>query len=219
MNIKNKIATGIILSGFLFTAACVNVESVEPASNETNNALAGAVIGGILGSAVSSSRDARRGAVIGAAIGAGLGAAHGRTLDAQEAQLRGTLNGSGIEIQNTGQSLVLTMPQDVLFTVNSSTVLPAMQNNLNAVANSLRTYKNTTVVVSGHTDNSGSASFNQQLSERRAHAVAGILLRNNIPPQRIDVRGFGEDNPRATNLTSEGRALNRRVELIIVPQG
>ena len=71
--------------------------------------------------------------------------------------------------------------------------------------------------VVGHTDNTGSAAHNQALSERRANAVADVLMNGGVAFSRIQTYGRGEDQPLASNLTAEGRAQNRRVEIVILP--
>ena len=85
------------------------------------------------------------------------------------------------------------------------------------MAGSLNRYPNTTVNVVGHTDNTGEAAYNQSLSERRAQAVASVLISAGVSPARIRSIGRGEDQPVASNLTAEGRQQNRRVEIIITP--
>jgi outer membrane protein OmpA-like peptidoglycan-associated protein len=151
-----------------------------------------------------------------ATIGGGLGAVGGANLDRQEAELRGQL-GSNVGIVNNGSSLVVTLPQDILFAVDSTTLTGGLQNDLVSVAASLNRYPDTTVNVIGHTDNTGAASYNQDLSQRRAQAVASVLINAGVGPQRIRSIGRGEDAPIASNLTPEGRQQNRRVEIIITP--
>jgi outer membrane protein OmpA-like peptidoglycan-associated protein len=109
------------------------------------------------------------------------------------------------------------MPQDILFAVDSASVSGSLQDDLGAVANSLRRYPDSTVEVVGHTDNTGSAAYNQDLSQRRASAVASILASYGVSSGRIRAYGRGEDQPIASNLTVDGRAQNRRVDIFIRP--
>ena len=109
------------------------------------------------------------------------------------------------------------MPQDILFDVDSAAVKPALQSDLRVLVQSLQKYPGSTVQIVGHTDNTGAASYNQDLSERRAGAVSGILIGAGVAPSRVQSFGRGEDQPIATNLTLEGRALNRRVDITIRP--
>lgn len=187
-----------------------------PAGQNTQQ---GAILGGILGAAVGgiTNDNTRQGVVRGAIIGAGVGAGTGYLLDRQEAQLRNDLANQNITVNNTGDRLIVTMPQDVLFAVDSYNVNPGLRTDLMTVANSLQQYPNSTVQIIGHTDSDGDAAYNQQLSERRANAVADVLMQGGVPFGRIQTFGRGENAPIATNLTEEGKAQNRRVEIVILP--
>ena len=109
------------------------------------------------------------------------------------------------------------MPQDILFATDSASLRPDLTSDLMTVASSLNEYPRTTVQVIGHTDNTGDAAYNQQLSARRASSVANILIQNGVSAGRIQSFGRGEDQPRASNLTPEGRQQNRRVDIVILP--
>ncbi len=148
--------------------------------------------------------------------GAGAGAAIGNNLDKQAEELRRSLR-SDVGVSNNGNNLVVILSQDLLFATNSTNVSGTSQNELRTVANSLNRYPNTTVNVIGHTDNVGNASFNQGLSERRAQAVARILLNGGVASSRVRSIGAGENQPIASNLNASGRQMNRRVEIIITP--
>jgi outer membrane protein OmpA-like peptidoglycan-associated protein len=125
--------------------------------------------------------------------------------------------GGNVGIVNNGQNLTVTLPQDILFATNSTSVSGAAQGNLATLANSLRQYPNSTVNVIGHTDDVGDAAFNFDLSQRRAQAVSSVLANYGVSSARIRSIGRGEDQPVATNLTAEGRAQNRRVDIVITP--
>jgi outer membrane protein OmpA-like peptidoglycan-associated protein len=171
----------------------------------------------VLGAATGDDSDERlENALIGAAAGGAVGAGIGASLDRQEAELRQQL-GSNVGIVNNGQQLVVTLPQDILFAVDSTAVSGASQNDLRAVAASLNRYPDTTVNVVGHTDNTGEAAYNADLSQRRAQAVASVLVSAGVQAGRINAIGRGEDQPVASNQTADGRAQNRRVEIIITP--
>lgn len=179
----------------------------------------GAFLGGILGAGIGAltSKDKAKGAIIGGVAGAATGAVAGSFLDRQEADLRRDLQSQDIQITNTGDRLVVTMPQDILFDVDSAAVKPSLRADLLTVAQSLQKYPQSRVQVVGHTDNTGSAAYNQALSERRANSVADVLMEGGVPFERIETIGRGEDQPVASNLTEEGRARNRRVEIVILP--
>jgi len=141
----------------------------------------------------------------------------GNALDRQAADLRASMNNSDVQIVNTGNELIVTMPQDILFAVDSYTVRSDLQTDLRALAQNLQSYPNTTVDVIGHTDNTGDAGYNQGLSARRANAVANVILGAGVSSSRVRAFGRGEDAPIASNLTPEGRQQNRRVEIVIRP--
>jgi outer membrane protein OmpA-like peptidoglycan-associated protein len=205
----------LLISGasLLLAAACT-----EPVNESNQRTRQGAIVGGLIGAGTGAivSDNRGTGALLGGVLGAVGGAAIGNALDRQAAELRQQLDGD-VQIVNTGDRLILTMPQDILFAVNSSTVAPGLQDDLFKVARSLQAYPNTTVQVVGHTDSTGEAGFNQSLSERRANAVANELLNGGVPQSRVRAFGRGEDQPVASNLTVEGRAQNRRVEIVILP--
>lgn len=209
----------------LFAAGALTVLSAcdGSAPNGNQNAQQGALIGAGIGALTGiltgdSVEDRRRGAVFGAAIGAAGGAAIGNQLDRQEEELRASL-GNNVGIVNNGQNLIVTLPEDILFATNSTAVSGRSQADLRTLANSMNQYPNTTVNVIGHTDNVGDASFNFDLSQRRAQAVTSVLISSGVSPNRIFASGQGENSPVATNQTAEGRQANRRVEIVITPNG
>jgi outer membrane protein OmpA-like peptidoglycan-associated protein len=176
-------------------------------------AIAGAATGALLGALVGNRDDALKGAVIGGAVGAGIG----YSLDKQEADLRRDLGNDNVTVQNTGDRLIVTLPQDILFATDSFSVRSDLRRDLNAVAGNLQAYPNSTIQIVGHTDSDGDAAYNQQLSERRANSIADILLDAGIPFSRIQTFGRGESQPVASNLDPAGKAKNRRVEIVILP--
>ncbi|TCO74236.1 OmpA family protein [Rhodovulum euryhalinum] len=206
--------------GALALAACTptTTDTGDPRQRTKEGALIGAGIGAITGMIVTDGgkRDARD-AVVGAALGAAAGAAIGSGLDRQAQELRRDFSSDEIRVVNTGSELVVTMPQGILFATDSFAVRPDLQADLRVLARSLNDYPNTTVDVVGHTDNTGSASYNQDLSSRRAGSVAGILTGAGVDPRRVRAYGRGEDQPVASNLSVDGRAQNRRVEIVIRP--
>lgn len=201
-------------TALLLTTACTDMAMDDGRQKTREGAAGGAVLGAITGAVLS--RDKGKGAVIGAAVGGLAGAAYGDYLDRQEAALRSQL-GNNVQIVNTGDRLIVTMPQDILFATDSSSLRPDLTSDLVTVARSLNEYPQTTVQVIGHTDNTGDAAYNQQLSARRASSVATVLIQNGVSSGRIQSFGRGEDQPRASNLTPEGRQQNRRVEIVILP--
>ncbi|MGC8201712.1 OmpA family protein [Aliiroseovarius sp. PTFE2010] len=179
-------------------------------------AATGAIVGGLYGLTRDGDNKVLKGAV-GAAIGAAAGGAIGNALDRQAGDLRDSMGNDDVDIVNTGSELIVTMPQDILFATDSSTVSAGLYGDLAALAQNLQQYPDSTVDVIGHTDNVGDAGYNQELSARRATAVASILTNNGVQPGRVRAYGRGEDAPIASNLTPEGRQQNRRVEIVIRP--
>lgn len=208
----------LALPATLVLTACVEMSDPNnPNRNAQRGAAGGAAVGALAGILTGDTSEERtRRAVVGAAIGAGVGGLAGAQLDRQEAELRQQM-GSSAQITNTGQELIVTLPQDILFATDSAQLTGALQGDLRVLAGSLNRYPNTTVNVIGHTDNTGSASYNQGLSQRRAQAVSSVLINAGVSPARIRTIGRGEDAPIATNLTPEGRQQNRRVEIVITP--
>lgn len=204
-------------TAILALAACDPVPTGNPDNTRARTGAAtGALIGAVIGGTKESGSDRVTNALIGGVAGAIVGGAIGSALDAQARELQGAVSGN-VRIVNEGNQLRVIMPQDILFAVDSATLQPALVNDLRAVASSLQKYPSSTVVVEGHTDNTGDAAYNMDLSQRRASAVTSTLASYGVPPGRLVAVGRGEDAPVASNLTPEGRALNRRVEIIIRP--
>ncbi|MGB7242706.1 MAG: OmpA family protein [Sulfitobacter sp.] len=217
MNVM-KFPTIVALTGALALGACTDPGQYGQNNPKTKNgALIGAGAGALLGALSKGDGNrgdaALKGAVIGGAVGAGIG----YSLDKQEADLRQQVGNDNVVITNTGDRLVVTLPQDILFATDSFSVRSDLQNDLNGVANNLRQYPNSTIQVVGHTDSDGDAAYNQQLSERRANAVAGVLINAGVPGGRVQTFGRGESQPVASNLNASGKAQNRRVEIVILP--
>jgi outer membrane protein OmpA-like peptidoglycan-associated protein len=184
-----------------------------------SNTAGGAVLGGLGGAALGTlaGGDDRRNALIGAGIGALAGAAVGNYLDQQQAALQQDLQGTGAAVERQGDRLLVTLPSNVTFDVDSAQIKPQFYGPLNQVASTLQQYQQSYVNVYGHTDSTGPTAYNQQLSEQRAQAVANYLISRGVNPVRVVARGFGETQPIADNSTAFGREQNRRVELEIVP--
>lgn len=177
----------------------------------------GAAIGGVLGATRESGSDRVRNAAVGAAIGAAAGAAIGYSLDQQAAELRNDFGNGEIDVINTGSELIVRMPEAILFATDSAALNEQLRSDLRVLAGSLNKYPQSIVTVTGHTDNTGSAAYNQDLSQRRAQSVAGVLRNNGVAGGRVRTVGAGESQPIATNQTAAGRAQNRRVDITITP--
>ncbi len=210
------------LCSAMFLGACTDPGTLSVQNDPNQNAKQGALLGGLIGAgvgAIANDSDPLLGALAGGAIGAAGGGVIGNQLDRQAAELRQQLANDGITIVNAGDRLIVTVPNDITFDTDSSTVRPALRSDLVKVGQNLVNYPNSNVQIIGHTDSDGEASYNLGLSERRANAVADILQANGVSYARITTIGQGENNPIASNLTPAGKAQNRRVEIVVVPSG
>ncbi len=204
-----------------FLSGC---ETLDPytGESETSKATKGALIGAAAGAVAGlmSGDDAverRQRALIGAGVGALAGGAVGHYMDRQEAKLRAELQGTGVSVTRTGDNITLNMPGNVTFDTDSAALRPQFFSVLNSVGKVLTEFDQTVVEVAGHTDSTGSDSHNMNLSQRRANTVGEYLYTQGIMDQRIMTVGMGEHHPIADNSTPEGRQLNRRVEITMVP--
>ena len=203
-------------TGALLLAACTPVatDTGDPYTRTREGALSGAALGAVAGAALGGdSEDVLLGGVLGAVTGGVVG----QQLDQQATQLRREFENDRIGVVNTGDELVVTMPQDILFEVDSAVVDPALQSDLRVLAGSLLDFPDSNVLIFGHTDSTGPAEYNRDLSERRAGSVARVMVRSGVSPSRISTVGLGESDPIASNATARGRAQNRRVEIVIRP--
>ena len=178
--------------------------------------ISGALGGYLLGDLVGGRRD-RTEKILGAGIGALAGAGVGYYMDEQEIKLRQQTAGTGINVIRDGDNLVLDMPSEITFGVDSANIDTGFRITLDQLASTLTQYEKTYVDVLGHTDSTGSDAYNQALSERRASTVADYLSTRGVQSARLAARGYGESQPKASNLDAAGRSANRRVEIRLVP--
>ena len=183
-----------------------------------NNALIGAGIGAVAG--LLSGGDAterRQRALVGVGIGGLTGGAIGAYQDRQEAELRRQTAGTGVEVSRDGDVIKLNLPDGVTFDFGKANLKSQFYPALDNVASTLAEFNQTIVEVSGHTDSVGSDAANQTLSVQRANAVGNYLIGRGLVRERFEIVGFGETRPIASNDTDSGRALNRRVEIRVLP--
>jgi len=213
--VKNSIVISVITA--LFLVGCAS----NPFQGEHGKAATGAAVGAgsgaILGSVVSGRGDHGKGAVLGAVIGATLGGLVGNQMDKQERELRRQMEGTGVEVKREGDTLRLQAPANITFDTNRADVRPQFQPVLDQLAGSINQYPGTVVQIEGHTDSVGAAAYNQTLSENRAQSVRSYLIQRGVASNRLQAIGYGLTRPIADNATAEGRAQNRRVEVLIVP--
>lgn len=214
------IVTGISVAALLGACTTTDPYSSTPRRNNTaTGAIAGALGGAVLGylTNTSNSEEGRKNALIGAGIGALGGAAVGAYMDRQQRELEAQLSGSGVGVARQGDNLVLRMPSDVTFASNQSSINPGFQATLDDVAAVLNRYDQSVVDIIGHADSDGADDYNLNLSRQRASSVAQYLVSRNVLADRLYVDGRGESQPVASNATAEGKAQNRRVEILIRP--
>lgn len=216
---KKTLATAIAFS--LTLSAC---QTLDPYTREskTSNATKGAAIGaaaGVVAGLISGddARERRKHALIGAGIGALAGGGIGYYMDVQEAKLREQLEGTGVSVSRYGDEIVLNMPGNVTFDTDRSDIRGDFYPILNSVVLVVKEYEKTLIEITGHTDSTGNADYNQALSERRAESVASYLRSQGVLSARVATQGLGENYPIASNNSASGRAQNRRVELRLVP--
>jgi outer membrane protein OmpA-like peptidoglycan-associated protein len=211
---KKLLLTGI---SSVLLSACVTdpYTGQSTIANSAKGAGIGAVVGGAAGTAFGGNdlQNAGWGALAGGAVGAAVGA----YMDHQQQQMQESLKDTGIEVQRTAENtLNLTMPSSITFGFNSAELTPDAQNALNSVANVLNQYPASTINVTGHTDDIGSDSYNQKLSENRATSVVAYLGQHNVAYNRLSQQGMGERMPKLPNTDENNRSQNRRVELAII---
>jgi outer membrane protein OmpA-like peptidoglycan-associated protein len=223
MNIQRQTLIAFSLLTLILSGC---IQPNDPNKNTKQKAGIGAGIGAVAGAIIGYQQDhsggALKGALIGGAAGGALGAGAGYYMDKQQAEFEKALSSeraaNQIEVERLqNENLKITMNSEISFDFNSSRLKPAFENSLDKVADILMRYPRSSIKIVGHTDNVGSEVYNQQLSEKRAMSVGNILEGRGVAANRIMTSGRGESEPRATNDTEAGRQLNRRVEMLIIP--
>lgn len=204
---------GAAAAALILTACTTNPYTGEQQASKAATYGAGAAaVCGLVG-AIDSGKHARNAALGCGIVGAGVGA----YMDVQEAKLKEELQGTGVQVVREGDNIRLIMPGNITFETDSYNLRSSFYPVLNSVGQVLSKYADTTLRVSGHTDNTGARQYNQTLSERRAGSVADYLVTREVDRSRMLVQGMGFDQPIADNGSAAGRAQNRRVELYILP--
>ncbi len=213
---KRFIATMLIAALFV-PAAFADVATERDKTKK--GAVIGGVLGGLAGTVIGNNKrlggkgSAKRGAVVGTVVGAATGAIVGAMMDKQERELRQI---DGIDVTRTDEDeLKVTMRNEILFDFNSAGLRSSSRDELREMADVFERYGDTTIVVAGHTDSTGSAAYNERLSERRAASVSNYLEDLGVRSSRLDAYGYGESKPKSSNNTASGRQSNRRVELYV----
>jgi len=207
----------------LFASLMLSIAIVFSGCNASNTAKgtaigagSGAAVGAGVGALLNGGKGAAWGAGIGAVVGGAAGALIGNKMDKQKKELE-QIKEAQVETVNDGQAIKVTFESGILFATNSSTLSQVSKTALTQFANSLKANPDTDVQIFGHTDSSGNDKINIPLSQARAGSVQDYLAMQGIPGSRMTSAGMGSSQPVADNSTTAGKALNRRVEIYILP--
>lgn len=210
-----KTKTNIIGLSLLVGIASMHLQACSSMSKTTKGTIIGAAAGGTIGALIGKrAGNTAVGAIVGGAVGGTAGAFIGRKMDRQAEQLKQTIPGA--EVIREGEGIIVKFDSGILFDVGKSELKSAAMGNIQNLANSLKENPETNVTIIGHTDNTGSDALNYRLSERRAEAVKAFTMNQGIMANRLSTKGKGEAEPIADNATEDGRAKNRRVEIVIM---
>ena len=207
----------VLLAATVVSSGCqtLNPYTDEPETSRTaKGAGIGAAAGAVAGVVIGGSRKAT---LIGAGIGALVGGAVGNYMDREAEASRQRLRATGVSVTRHDDHIILNMPGNVTFATDSADISSSFYEVLDSVALVLNEFEKTYVDVVGHTDSTGRAEYNQALSVRRAQSVSDYLMTREVMAERLVVTGRGQTQPIASNDTPEGRALNRRVEIVLTP--
>lgn len=217
-----RIAYMASIAGLVFSITGCTTINPYTGEQQTSKAVKGAGIGAAAGAVVGlisgdNGRERRKRALIGAGLGAIAGGSVGYYMDVQEAKLRQKLAGTGVSVTRDGDNIILNMPSNITFAIDSADISSDFYQVLDSVTIVVNEYDKTLIEVMGHTDSTGSQNYNQELSERRSKSVTDYFISREILPGRLQHYGYGENYPVASNDSEQGRALNRRVEIALVP--
>ena len=208
--------TGVLLGGCKSSQKTQTTEKDKSGMNKTEKgavigASSGAVIGGVIG---NKSKNTALGAILGAAVGGTIGAVIGNKMDKQAKKIEDEL-GKTATVERVGEGIKLTFNSQLLFDFGKADLRESNKVDLQKLAETLKQYPDTDLLIVGHTDNVGSDSFNKNLSEKRASAVSSYLNSLGVATNRLRIEGLGESQPSTSNDTESNRSQNRRVEIAI----
>jgi outer membrane protein OmpA-like peptidoglycan-associated protein len=206
--IGTRVLTSLILAMCLFLGACKNMSKSQKGTYI--GAGAGAAAGAAIGKATGNTA---MGAILGAAVGGAAGYGIGRYMDKQAEELEKDLEGA--EIERVGEGIKITFREGIQFATNSAELSETSKTNLKDLAETLKKYDDTNILIEGHTDVTGTREYNMVLSEKRAESVADYLKDIGVAGKRINTEGYGPDQPVGDNESDYGRQQNRRVEVAI----
>lgn len=202
-----------IIAFFIITVIGFNLTGCKTLTRSQKGAMIGAGAGGAVGAGIGKATgNTALGAIIGASVGGVAGGIIGRQMDKQAAEIEQI---PGAEVTRVGEGINVTFDSGVLFSLDSDNLEPEAETQLNELADVLNKYPHTYILVEGHTDATGSSSYNNKLSKRRAESVSEYLEANQIDNSRIRTEWYGEEQPKVPNDNAENMAKNRRVEFAI----
>lgn len=194
------------------------IASVFIGGCSTSNTVKGGVIGGVGGGVVggvigNQLGNTALGAIIGAVVGGTAGSLIGNHMDKQAEEMQRELENAKIE--RVGEGIAITFDSGILFEYDSSTLQPDAKTNIKKLADILKKYPDSNILITGHTDSDGTENYNQTLSEKRAKSVSDYAMLQGISSSRLSTVGLGETEPISSNDTDYGKTQNRRVEIAI----
>jgi outer membrane protein OmpA-like peptidoglycan-associated protein len=213
---KNKILGLLLAIAFLFSSCEAVKNTNKTQRGGAVGAAGGAVIGGVIGNNTGDGDNSVLGAIIGGVVGGAAGAYIGNRMDKQAKEIEQEIPGA--EVTRVGEGINVTFDENsgVYFATDKSNIAGESEISLLKLIGIFQKYPKTNIIVEGHTDSTGSDSYNMDLSKRRAQSVTDYLSSNGIFTSRINTNWYGEEQPKFDNTTPEGRSKNRRVELAIV---
>jgi outer membrane protein OmpA-like peptidoglycan-associated protein len=216
---KNKTmkSTNLKIAGLVFTLAtsALMFQGCAKATKTQKGTVIGSAAGGSIGAIIGKKvGNTAVGAIIGGAVGGTAGAYIGRKMDRQAEEIKNSIPNA--EVIREGEGIVVKFDSGILFDVNKYDLKAIARNNIDNLANSLKNNPETDILIIGHTDATGTENYNLRLSERRAASVRSYIIAQGIAPSRLSIEGRGETEAIADNESETGRALNRRVEIVIV---
>ncbi len=220
MNIIKR--TLLIALAITFTINLSSCEATKNANNKQKGAVigaaGGAILGAIIGNNVGKGGNGELGAVIGGVVGGGAGILIGNKMDKQAQQIEEEIPGATVERIDDGIIITFDENSGVFFETNKYNINTASQESLNKLAGILVEYPDTIILVIGHTDSVGAEDYNMTLSKNRANSVTNYFINNKgLKSNRFTTNWFGEQKPLHDNNTANGRAKNRRVNIVLLP--
>lgn len=214
---KNIVLKGMSL--LVILSLTISCNAVKNANNKQKGAVigasSGAVIGGVIGNNVGKGNTVL-GAIIGGVVGGAAGGYIGNRMDKQAERIEEEIPGA--EVTRVGEGINVTFNEDagVYFDTNKSAVKGTSATTLDKLADILKEYPKSNILIEGHTDSAGPEDYNMNLSKQRAQSVSNYLVAKGVDASRFTTKWYGESQPKADNSTTEGKAANRRVELAII---